>query len=228
MSGSFPLEQIAAALDPHGIMLRGVASFDAGEGPPLDDGVSARSVVLLGNVGGSIWPHFSRWRQGYDGADPLDTWSKSLILPLARALGAAAYFPSDPPYQPFQQWAMRAEDLRPSPLGILLHRRYGLWHGYRGALGFPFEIDSEHAGDEAGPENAGGWEEACAAACPAGAVTAAGFDALRCHRYLSSAAGEATCMAGGCAVRNCCPVGAEYRYPEDQLRFHMAALTRFS
>ena len=228
MSGSFPLVRIAAALDPHGIMLRGVASFDAGEGPSLVDGVSARSVVLVGNIGGSIWPHFSRWQQGYDGPDPLDTWSKSLILPLAQALGATAYFPSDPPYQPFQQWAVRAEDLRPSPLGILLHRRYGLWHGYRGALGFSFEIGSAQVEDEADPGQADGWEEACAAACPAVAVTAEGSDAPRCQRYLSSAAGEATCMADGCAVRNCCPVGAEYRYPEDQLRFHMAALTRFS
>lgn len=231
MSSSSPLpelSEIAAVLEPHGILLRGVAAFDAGKGPRLGDGTSARAVVLLGNIGGSIWPHFSAWWQAYDGPDPLDTWSKSLIVPLADALGATACFPSDPPYRPFQQWAMRAEPLAPSPLGILLHSRYGLWHGYRGALAFPFEIESPPAGGDIPLDGTDGWQDACAAACPAAAVTGQSFDVAACHRYLSSAAGEKTCMAGGCAVRNCCPVGADYRYPQEQIRFHMKALLRIA
>ena len=35
---------------------------------------------------------------------------------------------------------MRAEGLKPSPLGILMHPEYGLWHAYRGALLFDVEI----------------------------------------------------------------------------------------
>ena len=31
---------------------------------------------------------------------------------------------------------MRAEAVAPSPLGILIHPDYGLWHAYRGALAF--------------------------------------------------------------------------------------------
>ena len=57
--------------------------------------------------------------------------------------GARAVSPSDRPYLPFQQWAMRAEGLRPSPLGILMHPQYGLWHAYRGALLFDVEISIE-------------------------------------------------------------------------------------
>src|SRR4030095_137820 len=34
------------------------------------------------------------------------------------------------------RWAMRAEAVAPSPLGILIHPDYGLWHAYRGALAF--------------------------------------------------------------------------------------------
>ena len=30
---------------------------------------------------------------------------------------------------------MRAEGLKPSPLGVLVHPDFGLWHGYRGAIG---------------------------------------------------------------------------------------------
>ena len=33
-----------------------------------------------------------------------------------------------PPYWPFQQWARRAEPVHPSPIGVLIHPRYGLWH----------------------------------------------------------------------------------------------------
>ena len=33
-------------------------------------------------------------------------------------------------------------------------------------------------------------------------------------------------MQSGCIARNACPVGAEYRYPVEQLRFHMDALAR--
>ena len=59
-----------------------------------------------------------------------------MIEALAGELGAKAFFPSGGlPYWPFQQWARRAEPVHPSPVGILIHPRYGLWHSYRGALG---------------------------------------------------------------------------------------------
>ncbi|HEX2146279.1 MAG TPA: ferredoxin [Pseudorhizobium sp.] len=221
MSDSISLEELAVILGPSGLRLRGVASFGAGEGPLLGDGTNARSVALIGNIGGSIWPQFSQWRRGYRGPDPLDTWSKSIIRPLAASLGATAFFPSDRPYQPFQTWAALAEDLRPSPLGVLLHPRYGLWHGYRGALGFSCSIGAPRIVRLELPE---GWEQICALACPVGAVHADGFDIAACRGYLGSEEGRATCMRFGCAARNACPIGADYRYPPAQLRFHMEAL----
>ena len=36
---------------------------------------------------------------------------------------------------------MRAEGLKPSPIGILMHPQFGLWHAYRGALLFDVEIE---------------------------------------------------------------------------------------
>ncbi|CDZ35470.1 Hypothetical protein NGAL_HAMBI1145_28640 [Neorhizobium galegae bv. officinalis] len=211
-------------LEPHGILIRGVVNFGPGEGPLLGNGALARSVVLLGNVGGSIWPSFTEWRKGHDGAEPLDTWSKSLIRPLAEQLGAAAYFPSDPPWQPFQRWAIKAEGLKSSPLGILIHPQFGLWHGYRGALGFPFAI--ENSPDEAEHPCESCADKPCLSACPVNAVSLSGFDIPRCRAYLASDAGKATCMVSGCAARNSCPVGVQHRYPPEQLRFHMEALVR--
>ena len=218
------LAEIAAALEPQGILIRGVVNFGAGEGPLLGDGSTAKSVVLLGNAGGSIWPAFTQWRKDHDGPDPLDTWSKAFVGPLAERLAATAYFPSDPPWQPFQQWAMRAEGLKPSPLGILIHPQFGLWHGYRGALGFPFAIEAAFRKAEHPCDSCVG--KPCLSACPVDAVGLSGFDIPRCRTYLASDAGMATCMVSGCAARNACPVGARYRYPAEQLRFHMEALMR--
>jgi ferredoxin len=222
------LSELAEAFERHGIHIRGVVNFGPGEGPLLDDGSLAASVVLLGNVGGSIWPAFAEWRKTYSGHEPLDTWSKALIRPLAVELDATAYFPSDPPWQPFQQWAIKAERLKPSPLGILIHPEFGLWHGYRGALGFPFAIETSRP--DADHPCGSCADKPCMSACPVDAIGLSGglsgFDIGACRGYLARDAGKVTCMVSGCAARNACPVGARYRYPPAQLEFHMKALMR--
>lgn len=220
------LREIRAALLPHGIHIRGVVPFDGADGPHLVGGETARSVVLLGNIGGSIWTPFRRWQgrpENIARSEPLDDWSKAVIGPVATALGATAYFPSDPPWQPFQRWAMRAEELKPSPLGILIHPEYGLWHGYRGALGFARRLD---AGEAARPPHPCDlcFAKPCLSHCPVDAVTPDGFDVGRCRGHLRQPAGQAGCMTEGCLARAACPVGAGYRYGDEQLAFHMAAL----
>ena len=220
-------EQLRVALGVHGVFIRGSLSLGAGEGPFLADGGAARSVVLLGNVGGSIWQPFSRWRQLPENIwrrDPLDDWSKAIIRPIATELGATAYFPSDPPWQPFQQWAMRAEGLKASPLGILIHPEYGLWHGYRGALGFADILRDEGAPLQSAHPCDHCVGKPCLKTCPIEAVAPGGFDVQRCRSHLRTGEGQAGCMAVGCLARNACPVGASYRYPAAQLSFHMAAL----
>lgn len=222
------IETVRAALAPHGLFLRGIVAFDgAADAPRLTCGRPAASVALIGNIGGSMWAAFRQWRRGRadeGGENPLDDWSKTVIRPLAARFGATAWFPSDPPWQPFQQWAMRAEGLRPSPLGILIHPVYGLWHGYRGALGFEDRLDT--ASEPAGPHPCETCvEKPCLSTCPAGAVRAGGFDVAACRDHLRGVRGQADCMMAGCLARAACPVGADYRYGGDQLRFHMAALS---
>lgn len=207
--------------------MRGAVNFVSGDKAPiLSDGQAAASIVLLGNIGRSIWPSFERWRGGRankDARNPLDTWSKAVIGPVALEFGATAYFPSDPPWQPFQQWAMRADDLRQSPLGILIHPEYGLWHGYRGALGFGRALAVAPPARHANPcDTCSG--KPCLSACPVDAVSACGFQISPCRAHLTTADGQAGCMTSGCLARNACPVGVQYRYHPEQLRFHMAAL----
>ncbi|GLR49135.1 ferredoxin [Shinella yambaruensis] len=229
MRGRRPdLDTIRAALKPHGLFLRGTVNFAGDEAAPdLADGRPAASVALVGNIGSSIWPAFSRWRAeraDRGGPDPLDAWSKEVVQAVAAAAGATAWFPSDPPWQPFQRWAMRAEGLKASPLGILIHPVYGLWHGYRGALGFSMPIAD--APLRAAPHPCAHCrDKPCLTACPAGAVRLDMFDVPACRAHLRMPVGQGGCMVAGCLSRAACPVGAAYRYDEAQLRFHMAALS---
>ncbi|MBP1851221.1 ferredoxin [Rhizobium halophytocola] len=230
MSKTAPaIGRLHAALAPHGLLVLGIAAFAGSDGPRLADGNTAGSVALIGNAGGSYWAEFCRWRESRadrksDGTDPLDSWSKAMIGPIAASFGATAYFPSDPPYQPFQRWAMQAEGLRAGPLGLLMHPRHGPWQSYRGALGFAGQLEPQASAVVSHPCDHCP-EKPCILACPPKAVGSAGMDVPACRQHLASDAGKAGCRISGCRARNACPVGAGFRYSQDQQRFHMDALT---
>lgn len=218
------LPAVSLALSAHGLIQRGGFVFEGGEtAPPGPGGGPAKSVLLVGQAGAAPWPHFRKWRerQPDDHGTPLDDWCREVIGAVADAFGARAVSPSDRPYLPFQQWAKRAEGLKPSPLGILMHPEYGLWHAYRGALLFDVAIEIEvprdpiHLCDLCAAKP-------CLKACPAGAHSAAGFAHADCLAHVRSAAGGA-CRQGGCLDRNACPYGEAYRYAPDVQAFHMAA-----
>jgi len=225
--------RLSDALAAYGLIPRGGFAFQPGEeAPPGLSGAPAKVVVLVGHGGAPHWRHFRDWRadRPADLANPLDKWSAEVIDPVAAEAGARAVYPSQRPYLPFQQWAMRAERLRPSPLGVLMHPVFGLWHAYRGALLFDQAI---------------GWEQLrvliqrvaepshlcdlclgkpCLKSCPVEAYKADGFDYSGCRAHVRGGEG-ATCRQEGCLDRNACPEGAIYRYPADMQAFHMAAFT---
>jgi ferredoxin len=218
------LDDISAGLAVDGLILRGGFAFGPGEtAPDGPSGRPARSVLLVGQAGGAPWPHFLRWRERQPASieNPLDTWAREVIGAVAEQFGARAVSPSDRPYLPFQQWAMRAERLRPSPLGILMHPEYGLWHAYRGALLFDVELDLSapreaiHLCDLCA-------EKPCLKSCPVDAYDGSRFEYTACLTHVRGPNG-APCRDGGCLDRNACPYGTAYRYPADEQAFHMAA-----
>ena len=184
---------------------------------------AVRTIVLAGMAGHDGWDAFAASPEASDGcADPLDRWSRRVIEALARELGATALFPfGGPPWLPFQQWARRAEPVHASPIGILIHPRYGLWHSYRGALGFSAALAVPEPEAAASPCDScsGRW---CLKACPVGAFSGSGYDVGACAAHVKSAAG-ADCVALGCRARRACPVGAEHAYEPEQANFHMRA-----
>ena len=213
------LSQAAAAV---GLLLRGGFHCRPEDGvPALPDGRPAASLVLLGNAGGSLWPAFSDAPELRDGAaDPLDRWSARVIADLAERFDAAALFPfGGPPYRPFQRWALRAESLASSPLGMLIHPTYGLWHAYRGALAFGDVIPLPPPETAPSPCETCA-EKPCLSACPVGAFDGTGYNVPACVKHLASEAGR-DCMTGSCLARRACPVGQAYRYEAAQAGFHM-------
>ncbi|MEQ8480443.1 MAG: ferredoxin [Hoeflea sp.] len=238
MSDPHPAAGVAGLLEPSGLEARGWLKPEIMEAPVLECGEPSALICLVGHGGGAFWPIFALWRELHpDVADPLDTWSRQVIRPIAARLSGEVVFPSDKPWQPFQKWAMAAEGLRPSPLGLLIHPKYGLWHGYRGAILFGARAaEALDCMDNVTGSN-GSFAQArhpcdscearpCLKACPVAAFTADGFSAGDCRAYLETPAGTGGCMDRGCLARDACPVGRAYRYGDAQTRFHMAAFSQ--
>jgi hypothetical protein len=146
--------------------------------------------------------------------------SRGVIEDAAIRLGAEAVFPFDgPPFHPFQRWAMRAEAVYPSPLGILVHPEYGLWHAYRGALAFREVLPLPPPQKPPSPCETCR-RKTCLRVCPVGAFRANGYDVAACVARLGSQEGRA-CLMRGCKARRACPVGRAWRYEPPQAEFHM-------
>ena len=216
---------LEAKLGAFGLHLRGILRPDAEEAELLKVEVGSEvSIALVGNIGSSYWPVFSQSSEYRDGQpDALDRWSRRVAQRVAEVFQARAIFPFEgPPYYPFLQWAKRADALSQSPLGLMIHPQYGLWHSYRFALlisqsHLPVQQNTSVAGPcrkcEAQP---------CLQGCPVDAFSAEGYDVGRCAAYLKQTR-DALCHQQGCLARLACPVGETYRYESAQHTFHLRA-----
>jgi hypothetical protein len=212
-------EALAATLARETLELLG--GFLAAPGDDLPRGT--QTLVLVG-PGPGFWRHVTaqpEWRDGTP--DPVDRWSRRVIGRIACDLGAKALFPfGGPPHRPFTAWALRTGRCHASPVRLLVHDRAGLWVSFRGALALkeplalppppPPPCDSCAA-------------KPCLTACPAVALTGAGYDLDACHGFLDTPAGQG-CMDLGCAVRRACPVSAGHARVPEQSAYHMGQFHR--
>jgi len=224
------LSDLTAALQRHGMLIRGGFALndaderDLAEFPDLAAMARDRTLVLIGNAGPGLYDAF--FAAGpITGDNPLDDWTRRIITPIAERFGASAAFPSDgPPWLPFQRWAMRAEGVKASPLGVLIHPEFGLWHAYRAALIFDRMLDLPPVPLRPHPCDSC-VARPCLSACPVGAVTMQGYAVDNCARHVGSGDGKA-CRSIGCLARRACPVGTGHSYPDRAMAFHMAAFLR--
>jgi hypothetical protein len=224
------IKRVAAGVEKHGLIPRSGFDFiDGDERPAGPSGMPAASVLLVGSAGAAWWRDFQIWtdRQPDVMADPLDNWTREIVGRVAGEVGARLVMPNDRPFAPFQQWAMRAEGLEPSPIGLLMHPAYGLWHAYRAALLFddPLPRDTSVKAEKPIHLCDACVGKPCLKACPVGAHSEAGFAHQDCLDHVRGPEG-APCRTGGCLDRNACPYGTEWRYPAEVQAFFQRAFAK--
>jgi len=204
-------DDIEPHLKPLGLCLRG----------GFYDDKRKQTIVLIGNVGSDIWDPFSQDIENRVEPDPLDHWTKVHLSKIADILNVDVIFPFEgPDYAPFQQWAMRADCVYPSPIGPLIHPEYGLWHAYRGAFIFNSTLDDlPKRSNEASPCDRC-IDKPCLSSCPASVFEKGNYDVPLCIAYLQ-ADREEKCLNLGCLARRACPVGTQYQYIPAHSSFHM-------
>ena len=221
--GRQTLAAVRMAIEARGLSYRG-ALHPAAE--DLPDGGDVGTLVLVGFTGNTNWRHFEQSPEARDGLpDPLDRWSERVITALAGELHATALFPfQGPPWLPFLKWAQHAEPVRPSPLGMLIHPDWGLWHSWRGALAFAERFELPPPDRRPRPCDTC-IEKPCLSACPVNAFTGGGYDVAACVAHISTVAGT-DCMDEGCRARRACPVGRAHRYSPAQAALSMRAFRK--
>ncbi len=216
-------EDIGAALEGTGFICRG------GFKPAADDAVPGITadidavVVIIGNAGSAMWPHFdaaSGAEQRLATQNPLNDWTAAVMRPIAAKLGARVHFPFDQPYHPFQRWAMKADSVWQSPLGPLIHPQYGLWHAYRAALVFEpdFALPPRPAAENPCESCA---DRKCLKVCPVDAYEDGNYDVPACVRHIATDEGK-SCIDLHCLARRACPIGRDKVYLPPHAAFHMS------
>lgn len=209
--GRDPIADLRNALDAHGLVLLG----------GFHDGPGTR--IIVGNAGSAIIGHVPGMPAADPAGNPVNQWTRDVMIPIAAALGAEVVFPFDgPPWHPFVSWMAATGQASISPLGLAIHPRYGLWFALRAALLFP-----EHLPLDAAPAPSPCLtclDQPCLTTCPVNAFDGATYAADACRDHLDTPAG-ADCMSDGCRARRACPVGTAWRYDPKHANFHMRAFT---
>lgn len=215
------LAAIAAQALQERLEILGAFHPEAGDGLPDE----ARTLVLFGPAEPGFWAHVQSAPEWQDGRpDPLDRWSRRVVGTLACDLGGKAYFPfGGPPYRPFYQWALRSGRAFASPVSLLVHQTAGLMVSYRGAVALPERIDLPAPPPQSPCADCA--DRPCLGACPAAALTPAGYDVAACHTFLDGSEGG-DCLSFGCSVRRSCPLSQRYGRLPEQSAYHMRLFHR--
>ena len=189
----------------------------AGEQRLPDFGQSVSLAVLVGNTR-EIWSPFLAWLthdlQRLALSNPLEVYVETVV---EQAFGELA-FPyhirfshrPEPHHVAFQQLAEVAGLAWRSPAHLSIHPRYGSWLALRAVVVIALPGPS---GEAPGMEPVCA---DCATGCVPGLNKVLGTNAQAIPGKLDVAA----CWQDWLAIRDACPVGRQYRYSDDQIRYH--------
>ncbi|MCG2634474.1 MAG: hypothetical protein J4A00_06065 [Gammaproteobacteria bacterium] len=181
------------------------------------DLATVKRLVLLGHGGRDFWDALCRANRS--DPHPVDGYSRQVAETLARGywgLGdALLLYPGSAPL-PLMQLGQIAGWHRPSPLGIGIHPRFGIWSAYRAAFVTGAWLPLRRELPATSPCESC-MERPCFGACPVGAVSANALDVAACAEFRLR--DDSPC-AQRCLARSACPVASGSRYSDEQIRHH--------
>ena len=171
-------------------------------------------VVVVGNAGDGFWRHIDADAS----ADPVDTYSRSVTQKIIDShlsgWNNRLLYPGDAAI-PLQKIGAACGWARPSRLGISIDPGVGTWFAFRCVFvtSCPLPADAPASC----PDVCSSCDAPCVQQCPVSAPGAIGaFDLDAC---VSNRLAPASPCAQQCLARLACPVGADYRYSDDAMRY---------
>jgi hypothetical protein len=186
---------------------------------PLEPAPHERQLILFGHAGRRLWECVQA--EGIHSAHPIDEYSvrtverwQALALPQARS---RRVFPGTQRIG-LQRLGAIAGWHRAAPFMVGIDSVWGSWFAYRVAILTDTALPASNPIDNGYPcDNC--VDKPCITACPAGALASGSFNLTACNAGRLTP--ESTC-ALSCLARSACPVGAQHRYDDSQIR-HSAA-----
>ena len=216
-----------AALDAVGLNLHAVFALDQLPDALRNECDPARNysqLILIGNGGRAMWQAILR--EGGRSADPIDDFS---VREVRRWLAAQASGRSYEIVYPgerlvgLQSLGECAGWHFASPFMVGINERWGTWFAYRVAVLADTDFEPTRPVPGESPCTACR-PRPCVSACPGKAIESDEFNLANCVRYRlrADSACQTTCMA-----RLACPVRAEHRYDDEQIRHAYTISLRF-
>jgi len=178
-----------------------------------------RQLLVFGHAGSGFWDSLD---EPLTGSHPLDSMSIRMVEDFLQRIGCADYlvlYPSTDLQIDLRGLGKQLGWHTDSALGIGINPLHGTWFAYRVVVlaNTTYEPAYEPvANNLADAPCSSCINRPCVEACPVGAPGVT-FDLQAC---MDERVREGSACAYQCPARNACPVGTEYRYDQDQMRYH--------
>ncbi len=186
---------------------------------PLEPALDETQLILFGHAGRRLWDCVQA--EGQSAANPIDEYSVRTVRAwLQQALPAAQarfVFPiglPDGKHAGLQRLGTLAGWHHPSPFFVGIDAKYGSWFAYRAAILTNTALPASEV-EDLGHPCLSCETKPCLPACAGDALASGQMDMNACHRQRLL---ENSPCALGCLARRACPIGAEYRYDDSQIR----------
>ncbi len=178
-------------------------------------GATSGQLILIGHGGKQLWQAVQA--SGIASSDPIDDFTLANVQRwFADFLPDHSYqilYPGEHPVG-LQALGKLAGWHQPSPFMLGIDSEWGTWYAYRAVMLADTNFLPTTAVDRNNPCTSC-QDKPCITHCPAGALDGEQFSLNKCISYRQQA--DSRCQFT-CLARISCPVGAEHRYDEAQLR----------